>query len=177
MNVRLYTVDEVLKNLAVLQPHLENVSNPLAWCMDCIRKHFYETWKLADEGVGFFPEDPKPWQDLGEWTRTSIDLSVNDLNPEDRVRLADEARQLRKGVFMAIALSERRKEQGLPYSDSSCPFCDDISLHAEWLKKGKTKVEEAQKVCVPRIADLQGLDKVQQYLSCMQTEIVGEEKT
>lgn len=107
MNTRLYTVDEVIKNLVVLQSHLENVKQPLAFCMDCITKHLYELWKLGDEGAGFFSERPSPWQDLGVWCAKAVDLAAEDLSTKDRLMLAADARNLRKEVFVPIARAER----------------------------------------------------------------------
>lgn len=70
IDFREYTVDEAAKQLALLETHLRQFSGDNdTFCLECCGKHLLTIEGLAEEGRGFFPEEPEPWVKLEKWSR------------------------------------------------------------------------------------------------------------
>lgn len=107
MDTRLYTLDETISNLVLLEPHFRGLASDKLWCMDCITKHTYAIRGLSTEGVKFFSENPEPWEIVGAWSMKVLDMG--DISAEEGLKLADETEDLRKAVFVPMAKAERSK--------------------------------------------------------------------
>lgn len=119
MNTRLYTVDEAISNLVLLEFHFYGLRKDRAWCMDCITKHTYALRGLSQEGVKFFSEDPEPWRKLFSWAVKVLDLG--ELEPEQGETLAVELSEFRKEVFVPLALAERKRAKSEQIDDPTIP--------------------------------------------------------
>ena len=100
IDFRKYTVDEAAKQLALLEIHLRQFDeNSAIFCMECSGKHLLAIEGLADEGVGFFPEEPEPWKLLAQWSRDIREVAMAagaKLKKDVVARWADECRLNRK---------------------------------------------------------------------------------
>lgn len=111
MNPRLYTIQELLKTIVVLEIHFKDLKTmEQSFCMDCITKHLYMIWGYADEGVGFFPENPEPWRKIGAWADKVLRMGT--LTGDQGEVLAEELRQLRIVDFFPIATAELKTPEG-----------------------------------------------------------------
>lgn len=91
MEAKDYTLDEIQKNLILLEGHIRHFpidakeEKGSLFCKDCIQKHLYAIEGLSEEGVKFFPDRMSEFQDLGAWAQdlrlTLKNFSVNEVEP------------------------------------------------------------------------------------------------
>jgi len=112
-DARKYTVDEAIKNLTAIEGHALAVREfgDVFFCLECIRKHLYSVWMLADEGVTFFRKEPEVWRRLGGWAKTYVDRLKTEKDLETHAEdLKAEARNFRKELD-EISLRLRRGDE------------------------------------------------------------------
>lgn len=111
---RLYTVEEAVKTLIAVQSHLVGLDTKTPhyaqWCVDCLRKHGYYLWELADEGKVFFAEDPEQLEGLGRYAQDLLGATEQQIDRKIAIELGNAARDLRQSL-VPIAFAERRKEK------------------------------------------------------------------
>jgi len=103
MDVYTYTKDEVLKNLNLMENHLLQIKEDRLFCLDCITKHAYTLWGLADEAVQFYKADPL-WIEFEKWIESLV-RALENLDEKTAYRLAEEARTFRKKI---VAFNEKK---------------------------------------------------------------------
>lgn len=99
-DVRKYTVDEAIKNLVAVEGHISSFEQggDALFCIDCMRKHLYYLWLLADEGKTFLPEHMETWQKLSNWCKYYIEnlTGKESLTLEVARKMKQQERMIRK---------------------------------------------------------------------------------
>ena len=73
---RKITRRQAQKELAAIEAHLRGLTAQTQsehFCLECIGKHLGHLGALAQEGVGFFPEDAEWWGKLEKWAEDILD--------------------------------------------------------------------------------------------------------
>lgn len=103
VDFRKYTRRQAARELAAIEGHLRGFvgegkkASTEVFCLECIGKHVSHLGALAEEGVGFFPDDAGWWRDLGLWVESILDEGEEGRIGQAQVRKwMDQARKLRK---------------------------------------------------------------------------------
>jgi hypothetical protein len=73
---RKITRRQAVQELAAIEAHLRGLTGQNqteTFCLECIGKHISHLGALAQEGIGFFPEDAELWAKLGAWVEEILD--------------------------------------------------------------------------------------------------------
>ena len=92
-----YTVDKLLKNLALLEEHAKDyTAQPSDFCVECMEKHLLTISGLAEEGIGFFGAQEGKWfGQIVQWADAQR-VNLDAMDAQRAEKLVEAARDFRK---------------------------------------------------------------------------------